>query len=201
MLSKQSSPSAVSRYRRPLYAMGAAALAVPLMLSSTAAYAQAAPPADAIEALTSGNLLPDFQNDYLSQVVPGNIWQNDVKLSHEIGPRVQGSAAEFEAVNWVADTFESYGMQTTIEEFPVAAQIYADVVPSRYTDEFASWQFRPATNGVFTGPDAPVSGQLVDIGATLTGLAERTDLAGKIVLADWNATSATRTQLLTDLKT
>ena len=202
MLSKQPSSRAFSRSRRPLYAVGAAAIALPLMLSSTsAAYAQAAPPADAIEALTSGNLLPDFQNDYLSQVVPENIWQNDVKLSHEIGPRLRGTAAEMEAVNWVAETFASYGMETEIEEFPVTAQIFADVVPSRYTDEYASWQFRPANNGVFTGQDAPVTGQLVDIGSTLTGIAERTDLVGKIVLADWNNTAATRTQLLKDLKT
>lgn len=201
MLPKQPSPRARSRYRRPLYAMGAAAIAVPLVLSSTSiAYAQAAPPADAIEAITSGNLLADFQNEYLATVDSANIWANDVKLSDEIGPRLRGTAAEMEAVNWVADTFAAYGMETAIEEFPITAQIFADIVPSRYTDEFASWQFRPAANGVFTGQAAPVTGQLVDIGATLTDLAGRADLAGKIVLADWNNTAGTRTQLLTDLK-
>lgn len=201
MSSTQTRPSAFVRNRRPIYAAAAAAIALPLMFTSTSpAYAQAAPPADAIDAIVSGDLLPDYQNDYLDQVVSENIWANDVKLSDEIGPRLRGTAAEMEAVQWVNDTFASYGMQTKIEEFPVTAQLYADVVPSRYTDEYASWQFRPATNGRLTGTTAPVTGQLVDVGATTTGLATRTDLAGKIVLADWIATSATRTQVLKDLK-
>ncbi len=45
----------------------------------------------------------------------------------------------------------------------------------------------------------PVSGDLIDIGSTLTGLDSRTDLAGKFVLADWNVSVATRTALLQDL--
>lgn len=202
MLSKHPTPRTLSRYRRPLYAMGAAAIAVPLMLSSTsAAFAQSTVSTDAIDAIKNDALLADFQNEYLEQVNSANIWANDVKLSDEIGPRLRGTAAELEAVNWVADTFESYGIETEIEEFPVTAQTFADVTPSRYTDEYASWQFRPSSNGPLTGVATPVTGQLVDIGATLTGIAERTDLVGKIVLADWNNTAGTRTQLLTDLKT
>lgn len=200
MLPKLDSSRAPSRYRRPLYAIGAATLAVPLMLSSTAAHAVSAVPADAVQAITSGSLLADFQQEYLAAVNSENIWANDVKLSHEIGPRVAGSAAEDEAIDWVVERFASYGLTTKTEEFAARAQRFADVTPSRYTEEYASWQFRPSGNGPLTGEGAPTSGQIVDIGATLTDLATRTDLAGKVVLADWNASSGVRTTLLTDLK-
>ena len=171
------------------------------MLSSTAAHAVSAVPADAVEAITSGSLLADFQQEYLAAVNSENIWANDVKLSHEIGPRVAGSAAEDEAISWVVERFVSYGLETKTEEFPARVQRFADVTPSRYTDEFASWQFCPAANGPLTGTDAPASGVVIDIGATVTYLATRTDLAGKVVLADWKTSSGARTALLTDLKT
>lgn len=196
MLMNTTSP-AVRKSRRPLCALGAAALAVPLMLSSPAAFAapMTAPPAEAITAIKSSALLADFQEEYLASVNAENIWNNDYKLSHEIGPRLRGTAAELEAVNWVSSVFESYGLQTAVEEFPINAQRYADVVPSRYTDEFASWQFRPANNTPLT----TVSGEVVDIGNTTTDLAAREDLSGKIVLADWPVEKSVRDSLLTDL--
>ena len=204
MLPKHTRSRASSRGRNTLYAMGAAALAVPLAFSSSVtAFAQTtapeplpAPPAEAISAITSGNLLPDFQKEYLSQVVKENIWNTDVKLSHEIGPRVRGSEAETEAVNWVADQFRGYGLETEVEAFEVTQARFADITPSRKTDEFASWQFSHSANGPLT----TVSGDVVDIAGQTTGLAERTDLAGKMVLADWNTVAATRNATLKDLR-
>lgn len=205
MLLQQSPPRESSRFRRPLYALGAAALAVPLALSSTIAYA-AEPSAEtraAVDAILNDTLLPDFQSEYLDAVVPQNIWDNDYKLAHEIGPRVRGSEAEMEAINWVSDRFVQYGLEVEVEEFELLDRYgnpsharFADVTPSRYTEGFASWQFGHASNGPLT----TVSGDVVDIAGETADLAARTDLAGKIVLANWNTSAGARTALLTDLK-
>lgn len=93
--------------------------------------------------------------------------------------------------------FEEAGFEVELETFQARTQSYADVVPSRYTDEYASWQFRPADSGRFTGPDAPVVGDLVDVGDG-SDLADA-DLTGKIALANWVANAAGRNALLTGL--
>lgn len=167
--------------------VSAAALTLPLILSSTVAYAAPAvassAPESAIEAIRSSQLKTDFQDEHLSQVVPKNIWQNDVNLSHEIGPRLRGMPAEMEAITWAKEIFNLYGLHTKGEASPVAAQIFADVTPSRYTGGYASWQFRPATNGVMTGVGMLVAGDMVDIANATSELTSRNDLAGKVVLA------------------
>lgn len=189
----------VGRLRRPLLAAGAAALAFPLVLQGTVAHAESFAPIDAVEAITNDTTLPGFQQEFLGAVNSENIWNHDVYLADTIGPRVAGTAGEEAAAVYVENTLESYGFDTNRETFAATPQTFADVTPSRYQEGYASWQFKPASNALFTGADAPVAGELVDIGDTLTGLDTRTDLAGKIVLADWNTTAATRATLLQDL--
>ena len=184
------------RLRRPLLAAGAAALALPLVLQGTVAHAESFAPIDAVEALANGTTLPDFQQEFLAAVNSQNIWNHDVHLADTIGPRVAGTAGEEAAAVYVENTLESYGFDTSREFFAATPQTFADVTPSRTQAGYASWQFKPASNAVFTGPDAPVSGDLVDIGNTVSGLDTRTDLVGKFVLADWNGTVGTRTTLL-----
>lgn len=194
-------PPRSSRIRRSWCALGAAALALPLVITPSAALA-AVPnsvTAGAVDAIRNGNYLPDYQNEFIDAVNSDNIWAHDLMLSHEIGPRPPGSLEEAEAADYVQSHLDGLGFETTRESFQISnAQTYANVTPSRYTDEFASWQFKPASNGVFTGVGAPVSGDLYDLGATtdLTGL----NLAGKIVLANWVADAPTRTALLESLK-
>lgn len=187
------------RLRRPLLAAGAAALALPLVLQGTVAYAESFAPIDAVDAISTGSTLPNFQQEFLGEVSSQNIWDHDVYLADTIGPRVAGSPGEEAAAAYVETTLAQYGFDTSRETFAATAQTFADVIPSRYQEGYASWQFKPANNAVFTGADAPVVGSLVDIGSTLTGLDTRTDLAGNIVLADWNDDVATRATLLQNL--
>jgi len=200
MAAQPTSFRAPRRSRRPLYALGAVALALPLALSSTAASAVSFAPADAVAAIANDDYLPDFQREFIDAVDSDAIWNHDYRLSHEIGPRVAGSAGEDAAVSYVQGLLDSYGFDTELETFTGRSSNFANITPSRYTDEFASWQFRPAANGVFTGAGAPVTGEVIDIGAATTDLAERTDLAGRVVVADWIASAATRNVLLADLR-
>ncbi|NLT26603.1 MAG: M28 family peptidase [Microbacteriaceae bacterium] len=178
------------RLRRLAATIGAAALAVPLLLSTTAATAAEAPPAAT---------LPSFEQELLDRVDSDRIWEHDVRLSVDIGPRVAGSPAEEAAAQYIQEQLDSFGFTTEIETFDARVQTYADLVPSRTTDEPASWQLRPASNGAVTGPDAPIVGDVIDIGAAtdLTGLG----VDGRIVVADWIADTTIRTALLADLDT
>ena len=204
MLPKHPRSRVSTRGRHTMYAMGAAALAVPLAFSSSVtAFAQTPaptpvplPPIEAINAIEGDALLADFQNEYLGEVVADNIWQTDVKLAGEIGPRVRGSEAELEAVNWVADKFESYGLTTAIEDFEIKAVRFADAEPSRNTDDWGSWQFSHAANGPLKSVDAEV----VDIASDTAGLADRTDLAGKIVLVNWDGVKGSQAAVVRDLQ-
>jgi len=201
MTKSQARPSAFWRSRRPLYALGAAALALPIALSSTPAFAASAEPSDGIQAILNGELIGGFEFDYLAQVDDQNIWNHDEHLSYEIGPRVRGTENETEAVHWVAQQFESYGLETEIEEVPLSRAVrYADATPSRTLEDtpenkYASWQFAPAPNN----PTGFVSGSVVDIGSETEGIAERADLEAKLVLATYPADYSLRAQLMKDI--
>ncbi|MBP1325401.1 hypothetical protein JOF28_000633 [Leucobacter exalbidus] len=192
-------PRPAGRAKRPLAILGAAALALPLILQGTAAQAVSFAPTDAIAAITSGTTTAGYQEEFLQAVNSQNIWNHDVHLADTIGPRVAGTPGEEAAAAYIEQTLTSYGFDTSRESFAATAQLFADVTPSRYQDGYASWQFRPASNAVVTGADAPVADNLVDIGGATADLAERTDLAGAIVLADWNTSAAVRSGVLTDL--
>ena len=186
------------RSKRALSMLGATALALPLLMIPTAAQAESFAPADAVEAITSGTLLPDFEQEYLAQVNSSATWDHNVALSVDIGPRIAGAASEDAAIEYVGGLLEEYGYETEVETFEARAQQFADVVPSRYTDEYASWQFRPAANAVMTGPDNPVSGNVVDFGAA-DAATDFGDLSGQVALVDWIAGTADRDALLTAL--
>ncbi|WP_458837657.1 M28 family peptidase [Leucobacter sp. HY1910] len=192
------------RMRRPFVAACAAAVALPLLLQGTAAQAvvsraESFAPIDAVEAITGEATLPGFQQQFLDEVNSQNIWNHDVYLADTIGPRVAGTAGEEAAAAYVETTLESYGFDTSRETFAATPQTFADVVPSRYQEGYASWQFKPATNAVFTGSDTALEGELIEIGSGTGDLTTRVDLVGKIVLVDWNAAAATRNAILKDL--
>lgn len=175
---------------------GIAALAVPLLLAGSA---QAAPfaPDDGLDAIRNSDYLGSYPEEFRAQVNPETIWNHDHHLSVDIGPRVAGTPAEDAAADYVAGLFEEFGFDVERETFPARVQNYADITPSRYQDGYASWQFRPANNGPFTGVDNPVEGDLIDVGDG-SDLAEL-DLAGKVVLANWIQNGPSRTALLQEL--
>lgn len=200
MLESSIPPPKTSRSKRTWCALGAVALGLPLVFTPSVAFAATAEVTPgAVEAIRDGVYLPDYQNEFIDLVNSDNIWAHDVKLSHEIGPRPPGSLEEAEAANYVEALLAELGFETSRDTFTFSrAQTYANVTPSRTTEGYASWQFKPAANGVFTGVGAPVGGDVYDLGATtdLTGLT----LAGKVVLANWVSNSADRTALLSGLK-
>lgn len=182
-----------------LGAVGVAAIIAPLAFTSAAASAAPYVPADAVEAIAEGDYLPDYVKEFASQANSANAFEHVRHLAVDIGPRVAGTTAEDAGVQYVKTQLESYGFTTEIETFPVSASTYANVKPSRDAGLQVSWQYRPATNALFTGPDAPVTAQVIDAGAG-TDLASLS-VAGKFVLVNWNATTATRNSIITDLVT
>ncbi|WP_017794336.1 hypothetical protein [Leucobacter salsicius] len=140
---------------RPLIAVAAAALALPLALQGTVAHAESFAPIDAVEAISNGTTLPGFQQEFLGAVNSQNIWNHDVHFADTIGPRVAGTSGELAAADYVESTLTSYGFDTSREKFAATPQTFADVTPSRTQPGYASWQFKPASNAVFTGADAP----------------------------------------------
>lgn len=179
-----------------LCGIGASALAFPLMLT-TAAHAATFAPEDGLAAIENGDYIDSYPSEFRSQVDPETIWNHDYTLSVDIGPRVAGSPAEDAAAEYVQGKFEEFGFEVERETFSARSQNYADVTPSRYQEGYASWQFRPADNGPFTGPDAPVEGELVDVGNGDD--LENIDLTGKIALANWTQNDSDRLALLTAL--
>ena len=192
------------RGRKPFVAVCAAAVALPLLLQTTAAQAtvvraESFAPIEAVEAIAEDTTLPSFQQQFLEQVNSENIWNHDVYLADTIGPRVAGTAGEEAAATYVETLLEEYGFETSRETFAATPQTFADVVPSRYQEGYASWQFKPAANAVFTGSDAAVTGELVDIGAADGELSTEAELEGKIVLVDWNQDESARSAILKQL--
>ncbi|GAA1592151.1 M28 family peptidase [Leucobacter chromiireducens] len=189
--------------RRALGAFGAAAIALPLALTPVAANAAPADPAPApvprgaISAITSGTYLPGYAAEFAAQVDDATVFEHVRHLAVDIGPRVAGTAAEVRANAYVQDLLNSYGFSTEIEKFPVSESLFANATPSRDAGLQVSWQFRPASNALFTGPDAPVTAEVVDVGAG-EGF-DPAAVAGKFVLLNWNATAAARNAKIVEL--
>lgn len=175
---------------------GVAALTVPFLLV-TGAQATPFAPDDGLDAIRNSDYIASYPDEFRAQVNADTIWDHDHQLSVEIGPRVAGTAAEDAAADYVQGMFDQFGYDTERETFDTRSQNFANVTPSRYTDEYASWQFRPADNGRFTGPNDPVSGELIDVGDGSD--LDDFDLDGKIVLADWVQNGGARNTLLTDI--
>ncbi|KAB1643922.1 M28 family peptidase [Gulosibacter chungangensis] len=177
--------------------MSAAAAVVPLVISTGIANAAPAPEGG-IEAIESGTYIPGYLDEYLSQPVAADVFGHVEHLSVDIGPRVAGTEAEDAGIAYVQSLLDSYGYETEIETFATPVSDFADVTPSRDDVEgTGSWQFRPAANALFTGPDAPVSGEVIDIddGSDLAAA----DIAGKFVLVNWMQNATNRNALLSDI--
>ncbi len=175
-------------------ALGAAALTLPLVFTPAiaSATAPAAPygPADGLAAIKAQSYLPDFVQEYADQTSSANVFEHVRHLAVDIGPRVAGTSAEVAANAYVQQQLSSFGFQTEIEEFPLTASTYANATPDRDLATQASWQYQPATGSLMTGPNAPVTGGVIDVG---TGVSLPTDeLAGKFVLMDAPAVTTDR---------
>ncbi|SJN09192.1 Aminopeptidase Y (Arg, Lys, Leu preference) [Leucobacter sp. 7(1)] len=190
-------PTGPRMRKRVLGALGAAAIAVPLIAAPSAAFAAPYAPPTGIDAIKSGTYLPDYLQEFTGQVNDEAVFGHVKHLAVDIGPRVAGTSAEVEANAYVKRQLESYGFTTETETFPVSVSTYANATPDRDLPTQVSWQYRPAANALFT--NTPVTAQVFDLGTNTTVVPE--EVTGKFVVATWNATAATRSQLLTDLAT
>ncbi|SJN41844.1 Aminopeptidase Y (Arg, Lys, Leu preference) [Microbacterium esteraromaticum] len=164
----------------------------------TAAHAAPYAPQDAIEAIETGTFLPSFELEFANKVSDANAYEHVRHLAVDIGPRVTGTAGEDAGLAYVQSVLDSYGMETRNETFRVGVSSFAMATSDRELPAGPNWQFGVASNAVFTGPDAPVTAGVVDVGngADTTGF----DLAGKFVLVDWVSSAAARNVLITALR-
>lgn len=197
MHEQHAAPTRTRTPKRVLGVLGAAAIAVPLIAAPSAAFAAPYAPPAGIDAIKSGSYMPDYLQEFTGQVDDAAVFEHVRHLAVDIGPRVAGTSAEVEANAYVKEQLDSYGFTTRTETFPVSVSTFANVTPDRDLPTQVSWQYRPAANALFT--NTPVTAQVFDLGTNTTVVPE--DVAGKFVVATWNATSATRAQLLTDLAT
>lgn len=187
-----------ARRRQAVAWMAAAALALPVVLMPTAAHAAPYAPQDAIEAIESGTFLPSYELEFVNKVNDSNAYEHVRHLAVDIGPRVTGTAGEDAGIAYVQSVLDSYGLETDNETFDVRVSNFAMATSDRELPAGPNWQFGVAPDAVFTGPDAPVTAGVVDVGdgADLTGL----DLAGKFVLVDFVGTTTARNALIEALR-
>ena len=183
--------------KRLAFALGAAAITVPLVFTPTAALAVPYAPVDGIEAIRTATYLPDYLQEFADQVDDAAVYEHVRHLAVDIGPRVAATTAEATANAYVQSTLDSYGFTTELEAVTVGVSTFANVVPDRDLPTQVSWQYRPASNALFTEAAAPVAAQVVDIGDGSTFAPA--DVAGKFVLVTFGGSAASRSAQLTAL--
>ena len=194
MLQQAHPPHPRGTGRKGLLALSVAALSTSLTLAPVAAHAAPYAPPEALEAIESGKLAPGFQQEFVDLVDQDRVYSHVQELSVGIGPRVAGTAAEDAAQDYVEQHLQEYGFQTSREVFDGRTQFIANVVPSRDLPGIASWQYRSAQGARVTGPSAPLSAPVIDLGDG-SGLAA-TEVSDALVIVDWNADAEARTALL-----
>ncbi|MCR3922700.1 MAG: M28 family peptidase [Firmicutes bacterium] len=136
-----------------------------------------------------------FDNKVVKRISIDHAWGHLEYLAEEIGPRATGSTQEKAAAQYLANVFESYGYQTTLQEFNLPTNV---IVPEVKVIAPVEYQLFPApiTQTALT-LGGGVTGQIVDWGNSLT---PPNDASGKIALMD-SATNATRSTNYTTYRT
>lgn len=112
-------------------------------------------------------------------------------LSEQIGPRISGTPSEHAAAEYLAGVLDGYGYAVTLQPFAVADRYLSDTSSSSVDlGDDISWQGGASPQGAL---DVTVTGELVDAGAGLTPEEYPDDVTGKVVLADYQASTAQRT--------
>jgi aminopeptidase YwaD len=149
------------------------ALTAGLAVSSFAAPAIYAKPVETPQQVQPFNV---FDNKVLNKINVENIYNNIEYLSRT--PRVAGTEAEHNAIQYVKEQFESYGYETKLQEFT----FYGYTVPHtvELTVDGYSGEILPKS---FTyGMDGSASGELVYAGLGQVEDFEGKDVTGKIAL-------------------
>ncbi|RFU70565.1 aminopeptidase [Peribacillus saganii] len=120
-----------------------------------------------------------FDNKVINNINVDNIYNNIEYLSQT--PRVAGTAAEQNAIQFVKEQFESYGYKTELQEFEFYGYTAPETVELKISDYSGELDPRSFTYGM----DGNVTGDLVYVGlgtdADIADIADK-DLRGKIAL-------------------
>jgi len=112
-------------------------------------------------------------------------------LSEEIGPRISGTPSEHAAADYIAAVLDSYGYAVTLQPFAVADRYLSHTSsPTADLGDDISWQGGASPQGAL---DTTVTGELVDAGTGLAPEDYPDDVAGKVVVVDYLASTAQRT--------
>ncbi|WLR51806.1 DUF4910 domain-containing protein [Bacillus tianshenii] len=117
-----------------------------------------------------------FDNKVVKKVQVDNIYNHIDKLSEQ--PRVAGSEAEYEAVQYIKKQFESYGLEVEVQPFPFTSYTEPDTVS--FSVEGSEMEFD--VNTFSYGVNGQVSGELAYAGLGTKEDLEGKDLTGKIAL-------------------
>lgn len=149
--------------RKPFAAL---LIAVSLAVGVPAAYAKdaPAPPAQAQKA---------FDNKIIKKIKADNMYNHIAHLAAE--PRVAGTEAEWEAVEYIEEKFNSYGYETEIQPFKFENYYAPKVSVTAGGETLSSNSFTYTPNGVVTA-------DLVYAGLGTVSDVEGMDLSGKIAL-------------------
>ncbi|HBZ11957.1 MAG TPA: aminopeptidase [Bacillus bacterium] len=149
--------------RKPFAAL---LIAASLAVGVPAAYAKdaPAPPAQAQKA---------FDNKIIKKIKADNMYNHIAHLAAE--PRVAGTEAEWEAVEYIEEKFNSYGYETEIQPFKFENYYAPKVSVTAGGETLSSNSFTYTPNGVVTA-------DLVYAGLGTVSDVEGMDLSGKIAL-------------------
>jgi aminopeptidase YwaD len=156
------------------------ALAAGLAVSTLGAQAIYAKPVETPQQVQPFNV---FDNKVLDKINVENIYNNIEYLSRT--PRVAGTEAEHNAIQYVKEQFESYGYETELQEFTFygyTAPHTVELTVDGYSDEIKPKSFT-------YGMDGTASGELVYAGLGQTGDFDGKDVTGKIALIERGAIS------------
>ncbi|HET6547770.1 MAG TPA: M28 family peptidase, partial [Solirubrobacter sp.] len=149
---------------------------------SFAATATAAPPLN-------------YDQEIVSQFDSANSMETIRHLAVDIGPRRSGTPQEREGAEYLKGILDGLGFQTEIYSFPIngnraVAQVKS---PNATLPNGPNWQFSSSTNGVQTGVDHPMTGDVVYAGAGDSADDFPAGSAGKIILMDQGGSTDERT--------
>ena len=160
-----------------------AGIAVALLASSVAAgTAVADPPLS-------------YDQEAVSKLNAANSVQTVRNLVEGIGPRRSATPEERAAGEYLKGVLESYGFTVRLIDVPFTGTRNTAKLtsPNAVLPNGPIWQMSSSTTGTITGDSAPVEAPVVYAGTGATPAAFPADTAGKIVLMDQAATTATRT--------
>ncbi|WP_042347868.1 M28 family peptidase [Bacillus massiliigorillae] len=151
-------------YRKSISAI----LALGLVLSSGSAYAQ-------VKSAPNEHSAVAFDNKVIKKINADNMYNTIAYLSEQ--PRAAGTEGEYKAVKYIENQFKSFGLETTIQPFPIYdTQINHVIVKINGTD------IKEKPNPFSGSISKQVTAPLVNIGKAFPE--EIGDLTGKIALIE-----------------